>query len=45
MECFLCFGIISALLAAYDVSLYTGLVALDNIVYCLSVDDYLRWFG
>ena len=25
--------------AAYDVSLYTGPVALDNVVYCSSVDD------
>ena len=28
-----------ALLAAYDISLYTGPVALDNVVYCSSVDD------
>ena len=38
-KCFLCFGIISALLAAYDISLCTGPVALDNVVYCSSVDD------
>ena len=40
---FLCFGIISALLAAYDISLYAGPVALDNVVLCSSVDILKGW--
>ena len=40
---FLCFGIVSALLAAYDVMFICRAGALDNVVLCSSVDVLKGW--